>query len=570
MLHAWGRCIFLMWRSLCIRVGPRVMSALMRWFVRALILSAAIGGIAWFHHARTHRPTRVEEANRAGILLVGNGTEPATLDPQLASGQPEHHIFHALFEGLVAPLPDNPDGDGPGAAVSWTHENFITWTFKLQPKGQWNDGRALTAEDFIYAYRRMLTAELGADYANMLYPMLNAEEYHTGKINDFAQVGVKALDPFTLQITLKGPAPYLPSMLKHYSWFPVPRHAIEKHGRMIERNTRWTRPGNLVCNGPFMLKTWQVNQSVEVERNPHYWDAANVSLNGIHFLPIVSDTTEERAFLDGQLHVTLTLPLSKIPGYRESKSDLFFSEPLLSVYFYRFNVTQKPFDHPLVRQALALAIDRDSITRNILRAGQQPATGLTPPGCTPGYQTPNLLRFDPAEARRLLAAAGFPDGKGFPPFDILINTNESHRAIAEAVQAMWKQHLNIPAGVLNQDWGVYLESQRELDYQVCRAAWVGDYLDPSTFLTMWQTGDGNNNTGWSSARYDELIKQSFREGDAAKRLAILNEAETILLNEVPMLPVYWYTHSYLKRPEVKGLLPSLLEHRCYKAVALKP
>ena len=180
------------------------------------------------------------------------------------------------------------------------------------------------------------------------------------------------------------------------------------------------------------------------------------------------------------------------------------------------------------------------------------------------------MRFDPVEARRLLAAAGFPDGKGFPPFDILINTSESHRAIAEAVQAMWKQHLNIPAGVLNQDWGVYLESQRKFDYHLARFAWVGDYLDPSTFLTIWQSGDGNNNTGWSNQRYDELISQSFREGDAARRLAILNEAETLLLNEVPMLPVYWYTHSYLKRPEVKGLLPSLLEHRSYKAVRLEP
>ncbi len=546
------------------------MFQLMRWLIRVLILISLIGGIAWFHHVRTHRPTRVEAANRDGILLIGNGSEPATLDPQLASGTPEHHIFHALFEGLIAPLPENPDGDGPGAAASWTHEQFTTWTFKLQPQGRWSDGTPLTTADFLYAYQRMLTTQLGADYANMLYPMRNAEEYHTGKIADFAQVGVKALDPLTLQITLKGPAPYLPSMLKHYSWFPMPRHAIEKFGRMTDRNTRWTRPANMVCNGPFKLKSWEVNQSVVVERNPHYWDAATVTLNGIHFLPISSDTTEERAFLDGQLHVTLTAPLAKIPGYRESNSPFFHTDPLLGVYMYRCNTTKKPFDNPLVRRALALAIDRESITRNILRAGQKPATGLTPPGCTPAYQTPDIMRFNPAEARKLLAEAGYPEGKDFPPFDILINTSESHRTIAEAVQAMWKQHLNIPAGVLNQDWGVYLESQRKFDYQIARFAWVGDYLDPSTFLAIWQTGDGNNNTGWSNNQYDDLIKQSFREGDAAKRLQILNEAETLLLNEAPMLPVYWYTHSYLMRPEVKGLLPSLLEHRSYKAVKLEP
>ncbi len=543
----------------------------MRWLVRVFILLIALGGIAWFHHHRMHRPTRVEEANRDGILLIGNGTEPATLDPQLASGQPEHHIFHAIFEGLIAPLPENPDGDGPGAALSWTHENFTTWTFKLQPNGQWSDGTPVTTADFLYAYQRILTSQLGADYAAMLYPMLNAEEYHTGKLSDFAQVGVKALDSHTLQITLKGPAPYLPSMLKHYAWFPVPRHVIAKHGKMEDRgNTRWTRPANMVCNGPFKLKSWRVNQTIEVDRNPHYWDAASVKLNGIIFLPIVSDTTEERAFLDGQLHVTLTMPLSKIPGYRESNSPFFHNDPLLSVYMYRCNTKKKPFDNPLVRRALALAIDRESITRNILRAGQKPATGLTPPGCNPDYQVPDIMRFDPVEARRLLAEAGFPDGKGFPPFDILINTSESHRTLAEAVQSMWKQHLKIPAGVLNQDWGVYLESQRKFDYQIARFGWVGDYLDPSTFLTIWQTGDGNNNTGWGNKRYDELINQSFREGDAAKRLQILHEAETLLLNEAPMLPVYWYTHSYLMRPEVKGLLPSLLEHRSYKGVELLP
>ncbi|OYW76661.1 MAG: hypothetical protein B7Z37_07615 [Verrucomicrobia bacterium 12-59-8] len=542
----------------------------MRWLYRFLILAACLGGIAWFHHVRTHRPTRVEAANRAGILLAGNGSEPATLDPQLASGTPEHLIFHSLFEGLIAPAPENPDGDAPGAAVSWSAENFTVWTFKLQPQGKWSDGTPLTAADFLYAYQRILTAQLGADYASMLYPMLNAEEYHTGKIQDFSQVGVKALDPLTLQITLKGPAPYLPSMLKHYSWFPVPKQAIEKFGVMTDRNTRWTRPANMVCNGPFKLKSWQVNQALEVERNPHYWDATTVKLNGIIFLPISSDTTEERAFLDGQLHITLTMPLSKIPAYRESKSPYYHNDPLLSVYMYRCNTKKKPFDNPLVRRALALAIDRESITRNILRAGQQPATGLTPPGCNPDYHEPNIMRFDPAEARRLLAEAGFPDGKGFPLFDILINTSEAHRSLAEAVQAMWKEHLHLPAGVLNQDWGVYLESQRRFDYQIARFGWVGDYLDPSTFLAIWQTGDGNNNTGWGNPRYDELIHQSFQEGDAAKRLQLLSDAETILLNEAPMLPIYWYTHSYLMRPEVKGLLPSLLEHRCYKAVELKP
>ncbi|MDZ4290211.1 MAG: peptide ABC transporter substrate-binding protein, partial [Prosthecobacter sp.] len=235
-------------------------------------------------------------------------------------------------------------------------------------------------------------------------------------------------------------------------------------------------------------------------------------------------------------------------------------------YFYRVNVTLPAFKDKRVRQALALAIDREGLIRNVLRAGQKPATGFTPPGAGEGYVAPDLMRFDPAKARQLLADAGFPNGQGFPKFDILINTLESHRTIAEAIQEMWKQHLNIPVGVLNQDWGVYLANQRKLDYQVCRAGWVGDFLDPYTFLSIWQTADGNNNSGWSNARYDALMQASLREPDTAKRMAILTEAETLLLDELPMLPIYWYVRNFLARPEVKGLRSSLLEHHCYKAI----
>lgn len=543
----------------------------MHWLTRILVIVLMAGAVLWFDEARTHRPRRVDEATRQGRLILGNGSEPETLDPHLATGQPEHHLFSALFEGLVAPLPENPDANGPGAAARWEHSpDFVTWTFHLQPDGRWSDGRALTADDFAYAYERILTPALAADYASMLYPLQNAEEFNQGKTADFSKVGVRVLDDHTLQFTLKGPTPYLPSMLKHYTWFPVPRHAIERAGKMTDRDTRWTRPGNLVGNGPFRLKEWRFTHSITVERNPHYWDAGFVKLNEITFIPIPNAGTEDRAFNDGQIHVTQTIPLDKVPLYRTTRKDEYHEDPLLSVYFYRCNVTRKPFDDRRVRKALALAIDRDSLINNVLRAGQKPALGFTPPGCGEGYATPEVLRFDPAEARRLLAEAGYPDGRGFPKFDILINTMESHRTIAEALMAMWKQHLNLPVTVLNQDWSVYLKSQRELDFGVCRAGWVGDYLDPFTFLGIWRTGDGNNNTGWSNPRYDDLLTKSGLEGDPVKRMAMLREAEELLLDEVPILPIYWYVHAYLLKPEVRGWRPSLLEHRCYKALELVP
>jgi oligopeptide transport system substrate-binding protein len=356
-------------------------------------------------------------------------------------------------------------------------------------------------------------------------------------------------------------------MLKHYAWFPLPRHVIEKFGSMTQRDTLWFKPGNNVGNGPFKLKAWHFTHYIEIERNPLYWDAATVNLNEIHFFPISSDATEERSFQDGQLHVTEIVPLNRVPYYK-TRPDVYREDPHLATYYYRVNTTKPPFNDKRVRRALALAIDRESIIRNVLRAGQKPATGLTPMGCSVGYDTPKSVSFDPDEARRLLAEAGYPDGKGFPKFDILINTSEAHRTIGEAIQEMWKKHLHIPAGILNQDWQVYLDSQRKLDYSICRAGWVGDYPDPLTFLSTMHSTDGNNNTGWGSPRYDALLSQSSQEGDPAKRFALLREAETLMLEDMPVLPIYWYVRYYLVRPEVKNWRPSVMDHRCYKALDL--
>lgn len=525
-----------------------------------------MGLLAWVHASRSARPLRVDLARARGVLIMGNGAEPATLDPQIATGVPEHHLFDALFEGLVATTVENPDANGPGVATHWESGDFTTWLFHLRKDARWSDGARLTAHDFVYSFQRILSPQLLSEYAEMLYPMKNARAFNEGKITDFHEVGVQAVDDHTLRIVLNGPAPYFPSMLKHYSWHPVPRHVIERFGKMTDRDTRWTRAGNMVGNGPYQLKEWRYSHSITVERNPHYWDAATVKLNGLVFIPIVSDTTEERAFRDGQLHVTETVPLAQGPMYRQQQSGVYRENALLSTYFYRMNVTKPPLNQKLVRQALALAVDREGLIRNVLRAGQKPATGFTPPGAGEGYVAPDILRFDPEKARRLLTEAGYPDGRGFPSCEILINTLESHRTIAEAVQEMWKKHLNIQITVRNEDWSVYLDSQKRLDYQISRAGWVGDYLDPFTFLSLWQTGDGNNQTGWSQPRYDSLLQSSLLEADQKKRLAMLSEAETLLLDELPVLPIYWYVRPTLVRPEVRGLKSSLLEHRCYKAI----
>lgn len=541
----------------------------MTWLYRILPLSLIALLAAWFIHARLHREPRALTAAREKVLLVGNGTELETLDPHIATGNPERQVTSAIFEGLVAYHPTDDYADSPGAAATWEHESFTKWTFHMQPNGRWSDGTKVTAQDFVYAYQRILTPEMASDYAEMLYFMKNAEAFNKGEIKDFSQVGVKVIDDHTLEIDLIGPTPYFTSVLKHHSWYPVPRHVIEKTGGMIDHFSHWTRPENIVSNGPFKLKEWRFTHILKVERNPFYWDAEKVKLNEIHYFPIVNEGTEERAFRSGRLHVTLTMPLDKIPDYRENQKEVFREETQLAVYFYRFNTTRPPLDNPKVRKALALAVDRESLIHNVLRGAQRPAVGYTPTS-EKGYRGPQVMRFDPVEARHLLAEAGYPDGKGFPKFEILINTAEGHRLIAQAVQSMWREHLGIEVGIINQDWQVYLDSQRRGAYEVSRSAWVGDYADPMTFLGMWTKGNGNNMTGWSSDRYEELLRKSAQTGDATERFSILKEAETVLMDELPIIPIYWYAHSYLIRPEVKGWRPSLLDDRPYKWFDLQP
>lgn len=551
------------------------------WLIRLAVLVFLVAGVYAFHEWRTSRPPRIEKATKEKRLLLGNGTEVSTLDPHVATGLPEHLILSAIFEGLVAPGVDDPDANAPGVAERWETEDFIHWTFHLRKDARWDDGVPITAHDFVWSFERILTPGLIAQYASMLYPLRNAEEFHASeddlkkkgrqKITDFSQVGVKAKDDHTLELTLTGPMPYILGMMKHYSWFPVPRHVIERHGNPTDRHNRWTRAENIVGNGPFRIKEWRFTHSLTVERNPQYWDAATVKLHEMVFLPIASDATEERAFRDGQLHATMTVPLPRIPYYRSERPEFFFENPSLSVYFYRINTTKPALSDKRVRHALSLAIDRESLIRNVLQGAQKPAVGLTPyPEMLHYPYAPRVVKFDPVEARRLLAEAGYPEGKDFPRFDILINTSEAHRTIAEAVQEMWKKHLNIPVGIYNQDWQAYLESQRVMNYSVCRAAWAGDYPDPFTFLGMWKTGDGNNETGWGSAAYDELLAKSAVEKDGQRRLAMLGEAESLLLQDMPIIPVYWYARAILRRPEVKNWKTSVLEHRCYKALDLAP
>jgi oligopeptide transport system substrate-binding protein len=399
--------------------------------------------------------------------------------------------------------------------------------------------------------------------------MKGAEDYSKGKITDFDQVGIKALDDHTLRIELVGPTPYLLSLLQHSAWFPVNPKTILRFGTISDRDTKWTLPENYVGNGPFKLKSWKRNDVIEMVCNPFYWDAARVKLNGINFYSIENQSTQDRAFRAGQLHKTYQLQLDKVPYYRLKRPEYLRIDPWQGVYFYRLNLERKPLDNPKVRMALNLAIDREVIVKNITLQNEQPATGFTPPGMG-NYQALKVMTHDPNKARQLLAEAGYPSGKGFPKFNILIYTSEAHRTIAEAIQQMWKEELHINVGIENQERKVYIDTVNTMNYNIACSGHVGNCMDPVAFLDIWTTGNGNNHTHWGDPKYDELIYQAARTGDAKVRLDLLHQAEELLLSEPPVVSVYWYTRGYLMQPSVKNWNPLALDNHNYKFIDLKP
>jgi oligopeptide transport system substrate-binding protein len=513
--------------------------------------------------------SNVAKGNREQVLYWGNGTEPQELDPYIVTGVPENHIITALLEGLALKDPSTLESI-PGVAEKWDiSADGREYVFHLRANARWSNGDAVTAQDFAWSWWRALQPELGNQYAYMYYPIRNAEAYATGRLKDFSQVGVEAVDARTLKVTLTHPTPYFLQLLDHYSMFPVHRPTIEKFGAPAERGTRWTRAGNFVGNGPFQLTQWDLNKVVVVTKNPHYWDAGNVRLNAIRFYPTENVSTEERMFRAGQLHVTGAMPTDKVPIYKAEAPQLLRLSPYLGTYFYRLNTSVPQLRDKRVRQALALAVDRESLVNNLLKGGQLPAYTFTPPN-TLGYTAESPLRYDPDKARALLAAAGYPDGKGFPPTEILYNTSEGHQKLAVALQQMWKTVLNIDITLNNQDWKVYLDSEAAGRFEISRAGWIGDYVDPNTFLDLWITGGGNNRTGWSNAEYDRLV---LHDAPAAatreQRYEYFRRAEAILLDELPMIPLYTYTSAHLVQTSVKGLPGNLLDYALYKNLYLE-
>jgi len=501
---------------------------------------------------------------RADLVFI-NGAEPETLDPSIITGQPEGRIVNALFEGLTAF--DAHGRSGPGVAESWTiSPDRKVYTFKLRPDAKWSDGQPVTAGDFVASWKRTLSPDTAAAYKNQLFYIKNAEAFAEGKEKDFGKVGVRALDDRTLEVTLENPTSFFLDLCATPPLEPVPVKTIERYG------DDWVKPGRMVNNGAYVLDQWRLNDKIRLRKNPYYWDAKNVAMEVVDALPISSATVAFNFYASGVADLIIDKNLTPGGLLEDLKqTPQFHAAPFLAVYFLDFNCRKPPFNDPRVRKAFAMSIDKRRIVDKITRAGEPPATGFVPPGI-PGYQSPPGLPYDPAGAARLLAEAGFPEGKNFPLTSYLYNESEQNKSIAVELQDMWRRDLGVDVTLARQEWKVYLNSLSSLDYDIGRASWVGDYPDPNTFLDMFVTGNGNNRTGFSDPQYDALIAEAARESDPQRRFHILAQAEHMLVSEQAVVcPIYFYVGIQLFDPKkFGGIYPNLLdEHPIRKMYRVK-
>jgi oligopeptide transport system substrate-binding protein len=502
----------------------------------------------------------------ADVTIINN-LEPETLDPAIVTGQADARVVQGLFEGLTRydPKTANPI---PAMAERWEiSPDGLTYTFHLRTNLVWSTGEPIRADDVVYSWIRVLNPATACDYAGQLFYLKNGEDFNAGKIKDPSLVGVHAIDPFTVRVELEHPTAFFLNLCAFQTLDVVPRRTIEKYG------DRWLMARPLPSSGAYELAYWRLNDKIRLKKNPRYWDAANTRSEIIDLLPVGSPNAALNLYTHGQANIVWDKELvpSELVDILLKRPD-FHTFDYLATYFMRFNVTRKPFDDPRVRKALALAIDRERIVKKITRAGEQPAFHLVPDG-TANYSPPDGLGYNPELARKLLAEAGYPGGKGFPRFEYMFNAaaggaSKVHENVAVELQQMWRDELGIQMELRQLEWKVYLSAQSHLDYDLSRSSWVGDYNDANTFLGMFTGDDGNNRTGWKNPNYDALIKAANNEPDLGKRAKIFQQAETLLIkDEAPIVPLFFYVGiNYFDTNKIEGVYPNILDEHPLQSI----
>ncbi|EPC7687260.1 MULTISPECIES: peptide ABC transporter substrate-binding protein [Providencia] len=475
--------------------------------------------------------------------------EPASLDPIKSVGLTEAQVMRDLFEGLV-----NQDSHGkpiPGVAQSWSTTDNKTWMFKLRPDARWSNGDPVTADDFVYSWRRLVMPENTSPFAwfGALAGINNAQQIIDGKL-PADQLGVEAIDKRTLKITLDKPIPYFPSLTANFSLFPVHAKTIEKYG------ADWIKVGNLVGNGAFILSDRMVNEKIVLTPNPFYWDHANTVITKVTFVPINQESNATNRYLAGDLDITESFPKQRYQKLLADIPNEVFTPDQLGTYYYAFNTQRAPTNDARVRKALSMTIDRNLIAKKVLGTGEKPANRFTP-DVTAGFK-PQKGMYDNAsqkeldeKAKALLHSAGY--GPNNPlRLVLLYNSSENHQKIAIAVASMWKKKLGAEVKLVNQEWKTYIDSRNTGNFDVIRASWIGDFNEPSTFLSLLTAQHSGNIPKFNSKRYDEVMASASIETNEELRNRYYNQAEEIIAQEAPIAPIYQYTNGRLIKPWLKG------------------
>jgi len=482
-------------------------------------------------------------------IVRGNGDEVPTLDPAYSSDNASARVIQDMFEGLVT---QDLNGDIiPALASHWkSSENGKVFTFVLREDIKWSNGEPITAHDFEYSFKRVIDPKTAAPYAwyYSTAHINNADAISLGD-KEVDSLGVKAIDDTTLQITLDRPVPHFTKMLVHESMFPVYRKAVETYG------DRWTKPENIVTSSAYNLSKWVINERLVLERSPSYWNDTKTVINKVTYLPIQDLKAEYNRFLTGEIDITSSFPLELYNTIKKQRPDELLTVPSLGTYYYLFNIDKAPFDDARVRKALAYALDRDVITEVILGQGQPAAYTVTPQSVA-GYKAPDLAWEEMSQkernnkAKQLLAEAGF-DKSNPLKFELAYNTNESHKKLAIVMASMWKKALGVQVELANQEWKTFLQKLGQKDFTVARYAWMGDYNEASTFLSYFESS-GMNYSKWSNDAFDKAMQQAAIAPSNKERNGYYQQAEEVFAQEMPAIPVYHYTKTILKQPQVGG------------------
>ena len=465
-------------------------------------------------------------------MVIANGTNPQSLDPSQITGVPEHRIYRALFEGLVGMDPRTNKAI-PGVADSWTYSNDNSViTFKLREGIVWSDGTPITAQQIVESWLHHLNPTTASNYAYMMGMVVKGAEDYNEKGGRPEDVAIRAVDDRTFEVNLVGPVPYALDMIAHYAFSPLPMHIIRQHGN------NWTRPENIVGNGPFILQEYIPNSRVVVTPNDKYWNKANVHLTKVTFLPSDDQNTVHNMFLNGEVDWSTMVPIAQIDQVKLHK-DYQVSSQLGTYYFYINNRDHAALRDVRVRKALSMGFDRQELIDRVIRGGQIPATGMVPP--MNDYIPAEGTGYNVEEARRLLAEAGYPNGQGFPTYEIIYNTLDSHRIISEYLQEAWRSNLGINTSLQNMEWASYLDYRKTPNMQIARAGWIADYMDPQNFLDLLISTGGNNDGHYNDPEYDRLVRQAATMPDGPDRNRIMRQAEDMAITrDQAMIPIYYY------------------------------